>query len=380
MNRTSFFSFIAAGLSAFPLAALAETAPAPAAKQPSALANAYMVALIQKCLDHGVLLPDEVQAMTDTELNTALTECANNLPTMQAASAPTVVEQSAPVVVRRRKAVVVEEAPTFVQEAPSQVNVGHLLSALGEVGNAGPGEISTDPLDARIDGLQSGIKEGIETSALTANEAAILNARLARIQAARANLGDSPASRLIIQRQVNAAVADFNRKVHNDTGIPNPDLFRTFKRKGNATAEKNKAATDRLAAVRERIAKKGLVVHQTGESRFEKRKKHREAQEAAAVAPTKMRCFRAPCGTNAEVKKTDKSPKNVFVQQRIERLKKQKAANEAASVQKNQQNATVQTRKANGRNILIHRVQKSENAAPKKETTNVFKRRRIAQH
>ena len=378
MNRTSFFSFIAAGLSAFPLAALAETAPATPAKQPSALANAYMVALIQKCLDHGVLLPDEVQAMTDTELNAALTECANNLPTTQAASAPAVVEQSAPVVVRRRKAVVVEEAPTFVQEAPSQVNVGHILSALGEVGNAGPGEISSDPLDARIDGLQSGIKEGIETSALTPNEAAILNARLARIQAARANLGDTPASRLIVQRQVNAAVADFNRKVHNDTGIPNPDLFRTFKRKGGATAEKNKADTDRLAAIRDRINKKGLVVHQTGESRFEKMKKRREAQEAA-VAPTKMRCFRAPCGPTTDVKKTDKGTKNVFVQQRIERLKKQKAAagNETASVNKN---ATVQTRKANGRNILIHRVQKTETAAPKKETTNVFKRRRIAQH
>lgn len=380
MNRTSFFAFIAAGLSAFPLAALAETALAAPAKEPSALANAYMVALIQKCLDNGVLLPDEVQAMTDTELNAALTECANNLPKAQAASAPVVVEQSAPVI-RRRKAVVVEEAPTFVEQAPSQVSVGHILSALGEVGNAGPGEISADPLDARIDGLQSGIKEGIETSALTSTEAAILNARLARIQAARANLGDTPASRLIVQRQVNAAVADFNRKVHNNAGIPNPDLFRTFKRKGNATADKNKAGTDRLAAVRERIAKKGLVgPQQTGESRFERLKKRRDAQEAA-VAPTKMRCFRAPCGSDAEVKKTDKGTKNVFVQQRIERLKKQKAAgNETASVNKNQQNATVQTRKANGRNILIHRTQKAESAPAKKQTTNVFKRRRIAQH
>lgn len=365
MNRSSFFAFIAAGLSAFPLAALAQTTPVTPAQQPSALANAYMVALIQKCLDHGVLLPDEVQAMTDAELNTALTECANNLPTAQAAAAPQVVQPSAPVV-RRRKAVVVTEAPTFVQETPSQVDIGNIVDALSEAGNAA----SADPLDARIEGLQSGIKEGIETSALTPVEAAILNAKLAKIQAARANLGDTPASRLLVQRQVNEAVADFNRKVHNDAGIPNPDLFRTFKRKGVATADKDKVPADRLAAVRDRIAKKREVLP-TGESRFEKMKKRREAQEAA-VAPTKMRCFRAPCGPAGEVQKA--APDRKFVKQRLERLKQEKngAGNETAAV--------AQTRKANGRNILKHRTPSSEIAASKKDTMKVYKTRRIAQH
>jgi hypothetical protein len=297
MKRTLFAATIAAQILAFP----AITFAADAGAEPPVV-DAKMEALIQQCLDHNLLLPDQLQTMTDVELNAALVTCAATLQTAQSTAAPApvvrtatpvVVQSAAPVIVHRRQRFVVNEAPAIVEPGPININnnsgnnigngnvVGGALGGLGG-GNAGPvgggdGAVTPTPapvangLDARIAGLESGIQEGIKTSALTTAEAAQVQANLGAIQGLRANLGDTPAARLIIQAQLDAAIADFNSKVHDNVGVPNPDLFRALKRNGQQTAGLNSfAGSNRFAGMRARLAaaKNGQISIGAGHSRF----------------------------------------------------------------------------------------------------------------
>ncbi|MGD9806681.1 MAG: hypothetical protein AB7U78_25165, partial [Hyphomicrobiaceae bacterium] len=403
MKRTLFLStMFAVGLSALPVSAFAgPTLAAPSAveavaPQSSAVVDAYMQALIQKCLDNGVLLPEQVQAMTDDELQAALTNCASTLRAAQLAPAvrraPIVVQDPPVVVQRRRERVIVEAAPAVVQEAPAvaqgaptQISIGNNsgngngLGGLGDVlgglggqggggglgglgggGNgggaggglggvgAGAGGQANAPvvggLDGRIAGLQSGIQEGIASGALTPTEAGLLSKRLGQIQATRANLGDTPAARQIVQQQLDGAVADFNSKVHNNVGIPNPDLFRSLKRNGATAAAgapgthsrfaamrariaaanggqtaTGSAAHSRMAAIRARAAaaQNGRTAGRTGNNSYAQFLKRRHEMQARTGQSGSRRCFRAPCNVSAASNAGSSLKRNRLVQRRI---------------------------------------------------------------
>ncbi|MGD9806801.1 MAG: hypothetical protein AB7U78_25765, partial [Hyphomicrobiaceae bacterium] len=409
MKRTLFMSAIfAVSLSALPISTFAgPTFAAPSAveavaPQSSAVVDAYMQALIQKCLDNGVLLPEQVQVMTDDELQAALTNCASTLRAAQSAPAvrraPVVVQDPPVVVQRRRERVIVEAAPAVAQEAPSQIAVGNNsgngngLGSLGDVlgglgglggggggggnggglgggglggggngggaggglggggngGGGGGGGQANAPavggLDGRIAGLQSGIQEGIKTGALTPTEAGLLSQRLGQIQATRANLGDTPTARQIVQQQLDGAVADFNSKVHNNVGIPNPDLFRSLKRNGATAAAgapgthsrfaamrariaaanggqtaTGSAAHSRMAAIRARAAaaQNGRTAGRTGNNSYAQFLKRRHEMQARTGQSGSRRCFRAPCNVSAASNAGSSLKRNRLVQRRI---------------------------------------------------------------
>lgn len=251
-----------------PAAAPPLTATAPAEKT---LAETMLQAQLDKCLADGSISAVQVQTMTDEDLLKAIDECSKQAaaaapPAPAAAAAPAEVDEDpAPAVSRprvrvsRERRVVSQPDVVFVErEAPAPIIIGgggggdngpifdQGGGGLDQGGGQGPiinGGIDPQPqptgLDQRIAGLESGIAEGINTSALTASEAAQLNARLGNIKVLRANLGDSPAARLLIQRQIDRAVTSFNTDVHDNQGIPNPNLFRH--------SHKNKLAAGGLA-------------------------------------------------------------------------------------------------------------------------------------
>lgn len=380
----------------------------------AAMSDADVQVLMQDCLAAGLVNADQLKQLSDEDLNKALAGCATSLQT--AAATPPAAPAAAPAYVAPRRVynpVVVERAPVVVQRSSPRVvrefvavqqdgggfsgGGGGGLGGLGEViggilgGGGGGGGIGgggngageaipppppVDPLDARIESLRTGIQEGIDTSALTPAEAASLGARLAAIQASRANLGDTPANRRQIQQQLDAAIAQFNNQVRNNNGIPNSDLFRSARRQtpaaggdplrsrfaalraklaGNsADAGTGTFADNRFARLRARLASKNadpssfgksrfaalrarLAARNTGSdkpftnSRFDRLKARLAAREAGRkvadkmyrgpgnkLDPSKIRCFRAPCPGTAT---SNESSGRRFVKQRLERLR-----------------------------------------------------------
>jgi len=381
MKRTFVAAIAASGL----LGLAAPVFAADAAAPQSALTDAYMQALIQRCLDNGALLPEQIQKMDDDELTKALSDCAKSLQASAAPppapvyrSSPVVVEESAPVVVRRARSRFVEADPELGPTGGGGGGGGGVIRDVigggmgggmggGGMGGGGAGTGATpaplDPLDARIGGLESGIREGIDSSALTPTEASQLQARLGAIQATRANLGDTPAARLIVQQQLDAAIADFNSKAHNNDGIPNPNLFRKAKRPnvagfggtpgqpnspfaairarlaakglgqpgpGNALGN-GAAGKGRFAALRARMAARaaGQPDAGTGRSRMAEMLKRRRLAglqgSASGNNGSKIRCFRAPC-PNVNGNANPSSGRR-FVLQRLQKLRADRSAN-----------------------------------------------------
>lgn len=335
------------GFAATAFPSIAATTPA----NTSSLSQALLQAQLEKCIANDILTLDQVKGMSDDELTKALDECTKVL---AQANTPAPIVQAAPVVV--------PAAPVFVDRPVisrrvsrrfdndfgggggggfngvgngGTIDVGGIgningdnnvgggiggqigqigdviAGGLGEIGGGagagagagagggqGGGAVVPQGIDGRIAGLKSGLAEGIASGSITPTEAGAIGKRIAEIEATRSTLGDNGTARLILNGQLDAAATDFNSKVRNNDGIPNPDLFRAFKRKTPngltaALGDNNtgpKSFRDRL---RERFAKNGNGTDgvtntstgpQSAFDRFKARLAKRQADQQGGVA------------------------------------------------------------------------------------------------
>jgi hypothetical protein len=85
-------------------------------------------------------------------------------------------------------------------------------------------------IDARIKSLDTAMNKGIASGALTTKEAAIMGLEIAALKERRANTGTGAAGRLELQKGIDQATTDMNTALHNNEGIPNPNI-NTFAKK-----------------------------------------------------------------------------------------------------------------------------------------------------
>jgi hypothetical protein len=101
---------------------------------------------------------------------------------------------------------------------------------VGGVGGAsssgGPGapRPPVDPIDARISRIERAIDKGVKSGAITAAEAQVLGAQMASAKVQLSKMGANGGDRLAMTQTLDKLATNTNTTLHNNTGIPNPDL------------------------------------------------------------------------------------------------------------------------------------------------------------
>jgi hypothetical protein len=280
------------------------------------LSQSLMQAELDKCLANGTLTMEDVQGMTDDQLVSALDQCSkvSSSPSPSSYVAPIAPPVIAPAQTFVQPAPVGFNSSSAGNSAPvadgggssggfdpSSVasNIGNAFQpgnfgqgngdnsggaqgggaqGVGGLGNGGqggnngngtPGNIGggnnggtgtanlpkQNSAAARIANLQKGIDQGIKNGSLTKQEAIVQEANLGALKASAANAGNSPNAQLKLQQQIDAADASFNKDVHNNIGIPDPNLSaHSLSRQRLASLNGNNGQTNAFSRFQQRLA------------------------------------------------------------------------------------------------------------------------------
>jgi hypothetical protein len=251
--RAPFLTLLAAA--GFAAAAL------PAAAQTDGLAAQQIQLLIQRCAAANLLPLERVQQLSDEQLFAELNACSARLqgsaaaaPAAPAAAAPRFAGSGSPggygggygAGGSRFSSSSSSSSVVVTGPVPSGQNPGG-GAATGTGGAPTPASPPPGPLagiDARIAGLQSTLRKGIASGAITQGEAAGIGAQLTSLQALRANSGTTETNKLLLQQRADRVAALINNRLHNNVGVPDPNTnaFRARLAANSAALQARQAA------------------------------------------------------------------------------------------------------------------------------------------